>query len=69
MPGRPIPAAGAACAAANCSSTATPATSSAAVMRRGLIAVGGRVGAFAAAGMVAGSLFVFGPVGANPGPG
>jgi formylmethanofuran dehydrogenase subunit C len=40
-----------------------------AVMRRGLIAVGGRVGAFAAAGMVAGSLFTFGPVGPNTGAG
>jgi formylmethanofuran dehydrogenase subunit C len=38
-------------------------------MRRGLIAVGGRVGAFAAAGMVAGSIFVFGQIGPNPGAG
>ncbi len=36
-----------------------------AVMRRGVIAAGGRIGAFAAAGMVAGSVFAFGPVGPN----
>jgi formylmethanofuran dehydrogenase subunit C len=40
-----------------------------AVMRRGLIAVGGRVVAFAGAGMVAGSVFAFGPVGPHAGAG
>jgi formylmethanofuran dehydrogenase subunit C len=40
-----------------------------AVMRRGLIAVGGRVGAFAAAGMLAGSILVQGEFGPHTGAG
>jgi len=38
-------------------------------MRRGLIAVGGRAGDGLGRGMVAGSIFAFGPVGRHPGSG
>jgi formylmethanofuran dehydrogenase subunit C len=43
--------------------------SAASLMRRGLVAVGGGVGAFAGRGMIAGTLLALGPVGDQPGLG
>jgi formylmethanofuran dehydrogenase subunit C len=43
--------------------------SSAALLRRGLVAVAGRVGPLAGRGMIAGTVLVLGPVGGQPGLG